>query len=101
MFQYAIEVLESRKREISSHFSDICEKNGGTFAVLEAQSQVLDIEDALSVLKGLRDDLKKDGLLENVEGDCEKESKLMAFDNESLRFDNENLRFEREEEFFE
>ena len=94
MFQYAIEVLKGRKREIESHFSDICRENGGELAVLDAQNKVLDIDDALSVLCGLNEDLKKDGLLENVEGDTVKESKMMAFGNE-------NLSFESEEEFFE
>lgn len=87
MFQYAIEVLRARKKEIESHFADICRENGGELAVLDAQNKVLDIDDALSVLCGLNEDLKKDGMLENVEGDHDKEAKMM--------------KFECEEEFFE
>lgn len=101
MFQYAIEVLRARKREIESHFADICRENGGELAVLDAQNKVLDIDDALSVLCGLNDELKKDGMLENVEGDHVKEAKMMNFESENLNFESENLSFECEEEFFE
>lgn len=94
MFQYAIEVLEGRKREILSHFSDICRENGGELAVLDAQNKVLDLDDAIEVLSGLRDELKKDGYLsDSVEGDSVLES--------GMKFDNESLSFECEEEFFE
>ena len=99
MFQYAIEVLKARKKEIESHFADICRENGGELAVLDAQNKVLDIDDALSVLCGLRDDLKKDGYLsDSVEGDSRLEGGLVVEGDAILE---SGMSFECEEEFFE
>lgn len=86
MFQYGIEVLKERKREIEAHLADIYSKCGGLMGVLEAQRQIRDLSDCIEVLEGLNSDLLKGDLLENVEGDSEKEGKL-SFDAEEEAFE--------------
>ena len=81
MFQYGIEVLKERKREIEAHLADIYSKCGGLMGVLEAQHQIRDLSDSIEVLEGLNSDLLKADLLENVEGNAKKEGKL-SFDAE-------------------
>lgn len=81
MFQYGIEVLKERKREIEAHLADIYSGSGGFMGVLEAQHMISDLSDSIEVLEGINSDLLKDDLLENVEGDAEKEGK-MSFDSE-------------------
>ena len=92
MFKYSLEVLKGRKREIEAHLADIYAKNGGILGVLEAQTQIHDLDDAIEMLEGVNSELLKDDLLENVEGNAEKESRLA--------FGNENLSFESEEEAY-
>lgn len=86
MFQYGIEVLKERKREIEAHLADIYSKCGGLIGVLEAQRQIRDLSDCIEVLEGINSDLLKADLLENVEGDSEKEGKL-SFDAEEEAFE--------------
>lgn len=86
MFQYGIEVLKERKREIEAHLADIYSKNGGLLGVLEAQRKIRDLSDSIEVLEGLNSDLLKADLLENVEGNAEKEGKL-SFDAEEEAFE--------------
>ena len=81
MFQYGIEVLKERKREIEAHLADIYSKRGGLMGVLEAQRQIRDLSDSIEVLEGINSDLLKADLLENVEGNAEKEGEL-SFDAE-------------------
>lgn len=88
MFQYGIEVLKERKREIESHLADIYSKCGGLIGVLEAQHQIRDLSDSIEVLEGINSDLLKADLLENVEGDAEKEGKLLV-EGSKLSFDAE------------
>ena len=76
MFQYGIEVLKERRREIEAHLADIYSKNGGLLGVLEAQRQIRDLSDSIEVLEGINSDLLKADLLENVEGNAEKEGEL-------------------------
>ena len=76
MFQYGIEVLKERKREIEAHLADIYSKCGGLMGVLEAQRQLRDLSDSIEVLDGINSDLLKADLLENVEGNAEKEGEL-------------------------
>lgn len=76
MFKYSLEVLKGRKREIEAHLADIYAKNGGILGVLEAQTQIHDLDDAIEMLEGINSELLKDDLLENVEGNAEKEGKL-------------------------
>ena len=92
MFQYSLEVLKGRKREIEAHLADIYAKNGGLLGVLEAQTQIHDLDDAIEMLEGVNLELSKEDLLENVEGDAEKEGKLLVEDSK--------LSFESEEEAF-
>lgn len=86
MFQYGIEVLKDRKREIEAHLADIYSKCGGLIGVLEAQRQIRDLSDCIEVLEGINSDLLKADLLENVEGNVEKEEKL-SFDAEEEAFE--------------
>lgn len=86
MFQYGIEVLKERKREIEAHLADIYSKCGGLMGVLEAQRQIRDLSDSIEVLEGINSDLLKADLLENVEGDVEKEGEL-SFDAEEEAFE--------------
>ena len=86
MFQYGIEVLKDRKREIEAHLADIYSKCGGLMGVLEAQHQIRDLSDSIEVLEGINSDLLKDDLLENVDGDAEKEGKL-SFEAEEEAFE--------------
>lgn len=86
MFQYGIDVLKERKREIEAHLADIYSKCGGLMGVLEAQRQIRDLSDCIEVLEGINSDLLKADLLENVEGDGEKEGKL-SFDAEEEAFE--------------
>ena len=86
MFQYGIGVLKERKREIEAHLADIYSKCGGLMGVLEAQRQIRDLSDCIEVLDGINSDLLKADLLENVEGDSEKEGKL-SFDAEEEAFE--------------
>ena len=88
MFQYGIEVLKDRKREIEAHLADIYSECGGLMGVLAAQRQIRDLSDSIEVLEGINSDLLKDDLLENVEGDVEKEGKLLVEDSK-LSFDAE------------
>lgn len=88
MFQYGIEVLKDRKREIEAHLADIYSKCGGLMGVLEAQHQIRDLSDSIEVLEGINSDLLKADLLENVEGNAEKEGKLLVEDSK-LSFDAE------------
>ena len=88
MFQYGIDVLKERKREIEAHLADIYSECGGLMGVLEAQRQIRDLSDSIEVLEGINSDLLKDDLLENVEGDVEKEGKLLVEDSK-LSFDAE------------
>ncbi len=81
MFKYSLEVLKGRKREIEAHLSDIYAKNGGILGVLEAQTQIHDLDDAIEMLEGVNSELLKEDLLENVEGNAEKEGKL-SFESE-------------------
>lgn len=81
MFKYSLEVLKGRKREIEAHLADIYAKNGGILGVLEAQTQIHDLDDAIETLEGINSELLKEDLLENVEGDVEKEGKL-SFESE-------------------
>ena len=81
MFQYGIDVLKERKREIEAHLADIYSVGGGLIGVLEAQHQIRDLSDSIEVLEGINSDLLKADLLENVEGDAEKEGE-MSFDAE-------------------
>jgi hypothetical protein len=92
MFQYSLEVLKGRKREIEAHLADIYAKNGGLLGVLEAQTQIHDLDDAIEMLEGVNLELSKEDLLENVEGNAEKEGKLLVEDSK--------LSFESEEEAF-
>mgnify|MGYP006958235470 CR=1 FL=1 len=92
MFQYGIEVLKDRKREIEAHLADIYSKCGGLMGVLEAQHQIRDLSDSIEVLEGLNSDLLNADLLENVEGNAEKEGKLLVEDSK--------LSFEAEEEAY-
>lgn len=78
MFQYGIEVLKERKREIEAHLADIYSKCGGLMGVLEAQRQIRDLSDSIEVLEGINSDLLKADLLENVEGNVEKEGALFV-----------------------
>lgn len=100
MFQYGIDVLKERKREIEAHLADIYSKCGGLMSVLEAQHQIRDLSDCIEVLEGINSDLLKADLLENVEGNAEKEGKLLVEDSK-LSFDNEAMSFDAEEEAFE
>lgn len=86
MFQYGIDVLKERKREIEAHLADIYSKCGGLMSVLEAQHQIRDLSDSIEVLEGINSDLLKADLLENVEGNAEKEGKL-SFDAEEEAFE--------------
>ena len=86
MFQYAIDVLRERKGEIEKNLAGIYEKQGGLLAVLEAQRQIQDISDALEVLEGIVEDLKRADLLSEVEGNAKKEA-LMSFDSEEEAFE--------------
>lgn len=86
MFNYGIEVLKERKREIEAHLADIYSKCGGLMGVLEAQRQIRDLSDSIEVLEGINSDLLKADLLENVEGNAEKEGKL-SFDAEEEAFE--------------
>lgn len=88
MFQYGIEVLKERKREIEAHLADIYSKCGGLMGVLEAQRQIRDLSDSIEVLEGINSDLLKADLLENVEGNAEKERELIVEDSK-LSFDAE------------
>lgn len=88
MFQYGIEVLKERKREIEAHLADIYSKCGGLMGVLEAQRQIRDLSDSIEVLEGINSDLLKADLLENVEGNAEKEGELLVEDPK-LSFDAE------------
>lgn len=81
MFQYGVEVLKGRKREIEAHLADIYSECGGLMGVLEAQRQIRDLSDSIEVLEGINSDLLKADLLEDVEGNSEKEGK-MSFDAE-------------------
>ena len=81
MFQYGIDVLKERKREIEAHLADIYSKGGGLMGVLTAQRQISDLSDSIEVLEGINSDLLKADLLENVEGNAEKEGEL-SFDAE-------------------
>ena len=92
MFKYSLEVLKGRKREIEAHLADIYAKNGGILGVLEAQTQIHDLDDAIEMLEGINSELSKEDLLENVEGNAEKEGKLLVEDSK--------LSFEAEEEAF-
>jgi hypothetical protein len=92
MFKYSLEVLKGRKREIEAHLADIYAKNGGILGVLEAQTQIHDLDDAIEMLEGINSELLKEDLLENVEGNAEKEGKLLVEDSK--------LSFESEEEAF-
>lgn len=78
MFQYGIEVLKDRKCEIEAHLADIYSKCGGLMGVLEAQRQIRDLSDSIEVLEGINSDLLKADLLENVEGNAEKEGELLV-----------------------
>lgn len=78
MFQYGIEVLKERKHEIEAHLADIYSKCGGLMGVLEAQRQIRDLSDSIEVLEGINSDLLKADLLENVEGNVEKEGELLV-----------------------
>lgn len=86
MFQYGIEVLKERKREIEAHLAGIYSKCGGLMGVLEAQRQIRDLSDSIEVLEGINSDLLKADLLENVEGNAEKEGEL-SFDAEEEAFE--------------
>lgn len=86
MFQYGIDVLKERKREIEAHLADIYSKGGGLIGVLTAQRQISDLSDSIEVLEGINSDLLKADLLENVEGNAEKEGKL-SFDAEEEAFE--------------
>ena len=86
MFQYGIEVLKERKREIEAHLADIWSGCGGMMGILDAQQKIRDLSDCIEVLEGLNSDLLKDDLLENVEGNAEKEGKL-SFDAEEEAFE--------------
>lgn len=86
MFQYGIEVLKERKREIEAHLADIYSKGGGLMGVLTAQRQISDLSDSIEVLEGINSDLLKADLLENVEGNVEKEGEL-SFDAEEEAFE--------------
>lgn len=86
MFQYGIDVLKERKREIEAHLEDIYSKGGGLMGVLTAQRQIRDLSDCIEVLEGINSDLLKADLLENVEGNVEKEEKL-SFDAEEEAFE--------------
>lgn len=88
MFQYGIDVLKERKREIEAHLADIYSKCGGLIGVLEAQRQIRDLSDSIEVLEGINSDLLKADLLENVEGNAEKEGALLVEDSK-LSFDSE------------
>lgn len=88
MFQYGIEVLKDRKREIEAHLADIYSVGGGLMGVLEAQRQIRDLSDCIEVLEGINSDLLKADLLENVEGNGEKEGKLLV-EGSKLSFDAE------------
>lgn len=92
MFKYSLEVLKGRKREIEAHLADIYAKNGGILGVLEAQTQIHDLDDAIEMLEGVNSELLKEDLLENVEGNAEKEGKLLVEDSK--------LSFESEEEAY-
>ena len=81
MFQYGIDVLKERKREIEAHLADIYSGCGGLMGVLTAQRQISDLSDSIEVLEGINSDLLKADLLENVEGNAEKEGEL-SFDAE-------------------
>lgn len=99
MFQYGIDVLKERKREIEAHLADIYSKGGGLMGVLTAQRQISDLSDSIEVLEGINSDLLKADLLENVEGNAEKEGKLLVEDSK-LSFDNEAMSFDAEEEAY-
>ena len=86
MFQYGIEVLKERKREIEAHLADIYSKRGGLMGVLTAQRQISDLSDSIEILEGINSDLLKADLLENVEGNAEEEGKL-SFDAEEEAFE--------------
>ena len=88
MFQYGIDVLKERKREIEAHLADIYSKGGGLMGVLEAQRKIRDLSDSIEVLEGINSDLLKDDLLENIEGDAEKEGKLLI-ESSKISFDAE------------
>ena len=81
MFQYGIDILKERKREIEAHLADIYSKCGGLMGVLEAQHQIRDLSDSIEVLEEINSDLLKADLLKNVEGNAEKEGEL-SFDSE-------------------
>ena len=86
MFQYGIDVLKERKREIEAHLADIYSECGGLMGVLEAQHQIRDLSDCIEVLEGINSDLLKADLLENVEGNTEKEGRL-SFEAEEEAFE--------------
>lgn len=88
MFQYGIEVLKERKCEIEAHIADIWSGCGGFMGILDAQQKIRDLSDSIEVLEGLNSDLLKDDLLENVEGNAEKEGKMVVEDSK-LCFDAE------------
>lgn len=92
MFKYSLEVLKGRKREIEAHLADIYAKNGGILGVLETQTQIHDLDDAIEMLEGINSELLKEDLLENVEGNAEKEGKMLVEDSK--------LSFESEEEAY-